>query len=118
MVLMPDRFLRHGLDVELALETDSPFVVHCQVQEFRQMLLLAFHVGVEQGLVAFAAAPESVAFATQFVRDFHRLLDLTGGVGEHVGVATGARAMYEARVGKEVRGAPQQLDAGTLLFFF
>ena len=116
IVLMLGRFFRLGLDVELAFEADLLFVIHGQVQEFGQMLLFAFHVRVEQRRVAFAPAPERVAFAAEFVRDFHRLLHLRGGKGENVGVAARARAVNEARIGKQVRRAPEQFDAGAFLF--
>ena len=57
------------------------------------MVELALHVGVEQGLVALAAAPEDVARAAEFLGDFHGLLDLGGGVGEDVGVGVGGGAV-------------------------
>ena len=66
--------------------------------------------------VAFAPAPERVARAAQFVRHFHRLLHLRGGVGKHIGVATRARAVDVTRIGKQIGRAPEQLDAGALLF--
>ena len=49
-------------------------------------------------LVAFATAPEGVADAAEFVRDFEGLLHLGGGVGEDLGVAAGGGAVHEAGV--------------------
>ena len=50
--------------------------------------------------------------------DFQRLLHLRAGEGEHVGVAARGRAVNEARIGKQVGRAPEQFDAGALLFGF
>ena len=68
-------------------------------------------------VVAFAAAPEGVAFAAEFVRDFHRLLHLRRGKGEDIGIAARRRAVHVARMRKQIRRAPKQFDAGALLFF-
>ena len=76
------------------------------------MILLPLHVGVEQGGVALAPAPEHVVGAAEAVGHLHRLLDLRRGVGEHVRVRVGGGAVHVARVGKQVGGAPQQADAG------
>ena len=62
----------------------------------------------EQRRVTFAAAPEDVAFAAEFLGDFQRLLHLGGGEGEHVGVAARGGAVHVARMNKEVGGAPEQ----------
>ena len=118
IVLMLRRFLGLRLDVELAFEPDLLFVIHGQVQEFGEVIQLAFHVRVPQRRVTFASAPEHVTGAAQFVRDFQRLLHLRGGKGEGVGVATGGRAMHEPRIGEQIGRAPEQFDAGALLLFF
>ena len=70
---------------------------------------------LQQGRVAFAAAPEGVARAAEFVGDLHRLLHLGRGEGEDVEVGAGGRAVHVAGVGEEVGGAPEQLDAGPVL---
>ncbi len=79
------------------------------------MVELALHVGVPQVLVAFAAAPERVAAAAEFLGDFERFLHLRGGKGERVGVRAGRGAVHVAAVAEQVGRAPQQLDAGALL---
>ena len=50
------------------------------------------------------------------MRHLDRLLYLRGRVGKNVRVATGRRAMNVARVREQTGGAPQQFDAGALLF--
>ena len=116
IVLVLGRLLGLGLDVERAGEADLLLVVDGHVQEAGEVVELAFHVGVEQGRVAFAAAPEGVAGAAQFVGDFHGLLDLRGGEGEDVEIGAGGRPVHVAGIGEEVGGAPEQLDAGPCLF--
>src|ERR1035437_1577253 len=118
IVLMLRRFFRFRLDVKLSLEADLLFVGDGEVQQFRKVIQLAFHVGVEQRHVAFAAAPERVAFTAEFVRHFHRLLDLRGGKSEYVGIAARAGTVNETRIRKQIRRAPEQFDAGAFLFFF
>ena len=100
IVLMLGRFLGLRLDVELAFEADLLLVIDGHVQELGEMFQLALHVGVQQRGVTFAAAPEDVADAAEFVRDFHRLLHLGGGIGEDVGIAARGRAVHEARIAK------------------
>jgi len=75
----------------------------------------ALHVGVEEVVIAFAATPEDVVFATQFQGDFQRLLHLSGGKCEHVGVTGRRGPVHEAWVREHVGRAPQQLDPGPLL---
>ena len=115
VVLMVGRLLRLRLDQELAGEADLLLVVDGQVEELGQVVQLALQVGVAEVRVAFAAAPEDVVLAAEFLGDFEGLLHLGRGVGEDVGVAAGGRPVDEARVAEQVGRAPEQLDAGALL---
>jgi hypothetical protein len=115
IVLVRGRLVRLRLDEERAGEPDLLLVLHRHVHELRQVIEFALEVGVEERDVALAPAPEDVVFAAEFLRHFERLLHLRRGVREHVGVATRARAVNEPLVREQVRGAPQQLDAGALL---
>jgi hypothetical protein len=67
IVLVLGRLLRLGLDQELALEADLLRVIDRHVQERGEVLLLALQVGVEQRLVALAAAPEDVVLAAELL---------------------------------------------------
>ena len=48
VVLVFGRLFRFWLDVKLSFETNFLFVGDGQVEEFREMIQLALHVGVEQ----------------------------------------------------------------------
>ena len=115
VVLVGGRLLGLGLDVELALESDLLLVVDGHLEEAGEVIEFALHVGVPEGGVAFAATPEGVSLATEFVGDFHRLLHLGRGVGVDIGVGAGGRSVEEAGIGEEAGGAPEKLDAGALL---
>ena len=116
IILMDGRFLGLGLDQKLPAEPDLALVFDGEVKEFRQVVEFALEVGVVEIGVALAAAPEDVVLAAEFLGHFETLLHLGGGVGEDVGVAARRGAVHEAAVREEVRGAPEELDAGPLLF--
>ncbi len=107
-----------GFDVELAFEADFLFVIDGKLEEQSHVVQLAFHIGIEKGVIAFASAPEDVAGAAEFLGQFHRLFDLAGGVGEDVGVGVCARPGHKARVREGVGGTPEALDAGVFLELF
>ncbi len=115
IVLVLGRLLRLRLDEELALEPDLLGMGDRHVEEGREVVLLAFQVGVEEGFIPLAAAPEDVVLAVQLEGDLERLLHLRGGVGEDMGIGIGGRARHVAGVGEEIGGAPEELHAGRLL---
>ena len=65
VVLVLGRLLRLRLDQDRALEADLLLVVDDQRQEAAGLLALALEVGVEQRLVALAAAPQHVVLAAR-----------------------------------------------------
>ena len=91
IVLMAGGFLRLGFDPERSLEPDLLLVGDCHVHEAGEMIHLALEVGVDQGRVALASAPEHIALATQFVRPLQGLLHLGGGEAEGRGLWRGSR---------------------------
>ncbi len=115
IVLVRGRLLRFWLDQELAGEADLLFVIDGEVEEAGQVLQLALHVRVVKIHVAFAAPPEDVVHAAQLVRRLDGSLHLGRGIGEHVGIAARGSAVDKAAIAEQVRGAPQQLDAGARL---
>ena len=118
VVLMLGRLLGLRLDVELAFKSELLLVIHRHVEKHGEMVHFAFEVRVEQRAVTLASAPENITFTVEFVGDFQRLLHLRCGVGKHVRVATGGRAMDVARMREQTGRAPKQFDAGALLFLF
>ena len=112
VVLVLGRLLGLGLDVERLVEADLLLVVDRHVEEPAEVVDLALDVGVPEGRIPFATPPEGVAAAAEVDGHFHHLLDLRRGVGEGVEVGAGGRAVGVSGVGEEVRGAPEQLDAG------
>ncbi len=109
IVLVLGRFLRLGLDEELAPEPDRLRIIDRHVHERAEVVEFALQVRVEQRLVTLATAPEHVVLAAQRLGHVERLLHLGRGVGEDVRVGIGGRAAHVARMGKEVGRAPEQL---------
>ena len=79
------------------------------------MVLLALQVRVEKRLVALAPAPEHVVLAAELLGDLDRLLHLRRRIGEDVRVGVGRGAAHVARIGEQVRRAPEEPDARRLL---
>ena len=115
IILVRRRLLRLRFDVELPFEADLLFVIDGHVQERGEVVELALHVGVEQGGVPFAAAPERVALAFELGRHIHRLLYLRRRKGKNIRIRAGGRALLVARVGKKTGGAPEQFFPGVFL---
>ena len=65
VVLVLGRLHRLRLDQERALEPDPVLVLGDEVQEAGELVALALEVGVEQRVVALAAAPQHVVRATE-----------------------------------------------------
>ena len=84
------------------------------LRQLGDVLLLELHVGVQQGLIALAAAPEHVAPAAQLHGQVQRLLHLRRGKAEHVRAVGRSRPVHEPRVAEHVRRAPQAPDVRAL----
>jgi hypothetical protein len=85
-----------------------------QREKATQLVHLALHVGVEQGLVALTAAPEHVVLAAEAVGCFQDLDHLRGSVGEHFRIRVGGGAREIAAIAEQVGRAPEQLHARAL----
>lgn len=63
-------------------------------EEGGEVVQVRLDVGVEQGEVPLAAAPEHEVLRPESVGDLQPLLDLGARVGRHVGVAAGGGAVH------------------------
>ena len=117
IILMLGRLLRLRLDEKLPGESYLPGIVDRHVQEASQMVLFAFEIRVEKGLVTFPPTPEHIVFPSEFLCNLKRLLHLGGRVSKDMGIGVGGRTAHVARVGEEVGGPPEQPHSGLLLEF-
>ena len=115
IVLVRRGFAWLRLDVELAGEADLFRVVHGEVEQVREVVELALHVGVEKRRVALASAPERVTFAAEFQRAVHRGFHLRSSIGEDICIRRCAGSLRVTRMRKEAGGAPKELFPGGLL---
>ena len=106
VVLVLGRLHRLGLDEELALEADLGLVLRDQVQESGELRAFAAKVRVQKRVVTLTTAPQHVVLATQAQSDFHHVLDLRGGVGEHLRIWIRGSPGLEAAVREQVGRAP------------
>ena len=114
VVLMLRGLLRLGLEQDRAAEADVVLVLDDLVQEPAELIELSREVGVEEGLVAFAAAPEDIVLASEAVGDIHAVLHLGGRTGVDLGVRVGGGTGHVPRVAEQAGRAPQQTDTGAL----
>ncbi len=112
---MLGRLARLGLDQDRALEADLVLVLDDQVEEAAELVEFLTHARVEQGLVAFAAAPQHIVLAAKCQCGVHRVAHLQGRHREDRRIGIGGRARHEATVAEQIGRAPQQFHAGALL---
>lgn len=86
-------------------------VLDDEAQEPAEIVEFAAQIGVEQGVITFASAPEHIVCAAESVRRLERVADLARRPGEDLRVRAGGRAGHVTRVAKQVGGAPEQLAA-------
>lgn len=108
-------FARLGLDVKLSGVADLLGVVHGEVEHGREVVELAFHVGIKKCGVSFAAAPECVSLTAETMGGFEGVFDLRGAVGENVRIGRGGSALGVAWVPEEAGRAPEEFLAGFVL---
>ena len=117
IVLVLGGLLGLGLDVEVTRKSLGAAVVAGQGQELAEIVQLQSHIGIDEGVVALAAAPEDVAGGTQLDGGVDACLDLTRGDGVDVSGGGGGGACHEHLVAEHIGGHPQGLDAGGVLLF-
>ena len=109
--------LRLGLDIEVPCKADRTAIVHSQMHESGDVLLLKLHVCIEQGLVTLAAAPEDIAPAAQLHCKVKGLFYLGCCETEDVRGIAAARTIHKAGIAEHVGCAPQALDIRPLHLF-
>ncbi len=115
IVLMFGRLLWLGLDQQITLETDLVLVFNDHAHETTELFAFTLEVGIEQGFVAFATAPQHVVGPFETLGGIHCAEHLGRGVGEHFRVRVAGSACGEAWVAEAVGRAPQQFYAALLL---
>src|ERR1700733_9879099 len=74
IILMCSWFLGLGLDEDLSVEAYLVFVVDDQHKETAHLFEFVCHVGVQQRLIAFTAAPQDVVSPSESLRNVHAML--------------------------------------------
>ena len=115
VILVLGGLLGLGLDVEVTGEALGAAVVAGQGQELAQVVQLQGHIGVDEGIVALAAAPEDVAGSAQLDSGVDACLDLAGGDGVDVSGGGGSGTGHEHLVAEHIGSHPQGLDTGGVL---
>ena len=118
IVLVFGRLPGLGLDQDRSLEPNLVLVLDHERDKAAELVELAFHVGIEQRLVALAPAPEHVILTAQPMRHLERRPDLACGIDEHLRVRIGRRTRHVATVREQVGRSPEKayLGCGHLLF--
>ena len=111
VILVLGGFVGLRLDQQGAFEADAMLVFDHELHEAPQLIAFALEIGIEEGLVALAPAPENVVGAVQPVGGVEGLCHLGRRARKYIRVGVGCGSGGVARVSKEVRGAPQQPDA-------
>ena len=118
IVLVLGRLHRFRLDQEGSFETVFTGVIARHREHHRQMVLLAFHVGIEQRHIPLAAAPKDIILAAERDRCVDCVLDLRAGISHCRKIGIGRSAVHITCITENVRSTPKQLHAGLLLFLF
>ena len=93
-----------GLEQEGSLEADLALVLDGHAEEARKVVELLLHVGVEERVVALAAAPEHKVLAPEAMRDLQCLLCLRGCNGSNLGIGARGGSVHVPGVLEELDG--------------
>ncbi|CAH0323988.1 hypothetical protein SRABI106_04482 [Rahnella aquatilis] len=116
IILMLGRFLRFRFDQQGALEANFVFVLNDHLHEATQLFAFLTKISIEQGFVAFTAAPQHVIFSPQLFGGIHGVHNLRCGPGINFWIRIGRRACAVTWIGEAVSCTPQQFyTAGFLL---
>src|SRR5581483_9902342 len=101
-----------GLDEDRPFEADAMLVLDHHREEAAVVIELALEVGIEQGVVALAPAPEHVVLTAQAVSGLEAEAHLRRGPGVDLGIGARGRTAGVTRMAEEVCRTPEELHAG------
>mmetsp|Transcript_1161 Transcript_1161/g.2911 ORF Transcript_1161/g.2911 Transcript_1161/m.2911 type:complete len:431 (-) Transcript_1161:190-1482(-) len=116
VILVRHRLAWLGLDTELCVETDFLLVVHSHPEECCHVVHLISNLGVERRHEALTSTPENVVGGTQFLANIQHFLRLSAAIREGIKVRSCGSTILVPVVREKVLRAPQEFDAGLLLF--
>ena len=116
IILMFCRLLRFWLNQQRPLEASFMFMLDHHLHKAANLLALLTQIGIQQGFIAFAPAPQHIVFAAQGFGGLHGAADLRRRPGKNLRIGISGSTRTIARMGKAVCRAPQQFHAGFLLF--
>ncbi|VEC48177.1 Uncharacterised protein [Klebsiella aerogenes] len=70
VILMLGRLLRFGLNQQRAFKADFMLMLHHQLHKAPNLLTLLAQVGIQQGFIALATAPQHIVFTAQLMGAF------------------------------------------------
>ena len=103
---------RFGFDQKCPFKPDRTGIVHRHVKKTRHLFLFAPNVCVKQCFVSFAPPPKHIIRASEFIGCGNGMFNLGRGIGEHMRIGVGRRAVGVTRVAEKIGRAPQQSNAG------
>src|SRR3569623_1711002 len=112
------RFAGFWFDEEVPFKALLTGIVFRGVEEFGEVFLLAFHVGVKQGHITFTTAPEHIVFSPKGNGSINSRFYLCARMGQHMKVGVSSCAVHIPAVTEQGRGTPKQFYATGGLFLF
>ncbi len=98
IILMFGRLHGFRFDEERSFETILSSIVTCSMKESRHVLLLAFHIRVQQGDISFTTTPENIILTPQGYGGINCILHLRGCITHHIKIRIGRSTIHVAGV--------------------
>src|SRR5690606_2007906 len=107
VVLMLCRFCWFWLNEEHSFEALLSRIIFCSMQETSEMLLLSFHICVQQTHIAFTTSPENIILTTQRDGCIQRIFYLSCSVCKYMEIRVCRSTVHIAWVRKQISCSPQ-----------